>query len=51
MTIQRELGEIEGISLVEGDPAAKEITIEWDKPATLEEIKSTLAEINYPAAA
>ena len=51
MTIQRELGEIEGISLVEGDPDAKEITIEWDKPATLEEIKSTLVEINYPAAA
>ena len=51
MTIQRELAEIDGVSQVEGDSAKKEIIIQWDKPATLEEIKSTLAEINYPAAA
>ena len=50
MTIQRELGEIHGVSKVEGDPATKEITVEWDSPATLEKIKSTLKEINYPAA-
>ena len=50
MTIKRELGEIEGISRVEGDPERKEITVQWDSPATLEEIKSTLKEINYPAA-
>lgn len=49
MTIQRELAEISGVSKVEGDPAAKEITIDWDAPATLEKIKSTLREINYPA--
>ena len=49
MTIQRELTEIDGVSKVEGDPAAKEITIDWDAPATLEKIKSTLKEINYPA--
>jgi len=48
MSIQRELGEIEGISKVEGDPEKKEITIEWDLPATPEKIKSTLKEINYP---
>jgi len=48
MSIQRELGEIEGISKVEGDPEKKEITIEWDLPATQEKIKSTLKEINYP---
>ena len=50
MTIQRELGEIDGVSKVEGDPTAKEITVEWDAPASLEKIKSTLKEINYPAA-
>jgi len=33
MTIQRELGEINGVSKVEGDPTAKEITVEWDAPA------------------
>ncbi len=50
MSIQRELGEIDGVSKVEGDPAAREITVEWDAPATLERIKSALKEIDYPAA-
>ena len=48
MSIQRELGEMEGISKVAGDPEKKEITIAWDLPATPEKIKSTLKEINYP---
>jgi hypothetical protein len=34
---------------VEGDPNTKEITVDWDAPATLEKIKSHLKEINYPA--
>ena len=50
MTIKRELGEIDGVSKVEGDPVAKKITVEWDAPSSLEKIKSTLKEINYPAA-
>jgi copper chaperone len=50
MTIQRELGEIDGVKNVEGNPTTKEITVEWDTPATLESIKSTLKEINYPVA-
>ena len=50
MTIKRELGEVAGVSNVEGDPAGKNITLEWDSPATLEKIKEVLAEINYPAA-
>ena len=50
MTIQRELGEIEGVSNVEGDPTSKEVTVNYDAPATLERIQSTLREINYPAA-
>jgi copper chaperone CopZ len=49
MTIQRELGEIEGVSKVGGDPNAKEITVDYDAPATADKIKSTLKEINYPA--
>lgn len=49
MNIKRELGDIDGVSTVEGDPERKEITAEWDAPATLEKIKSTLKEINYPA--
>jgi copper chaperone len=50
MTIKKELGEVAGVSKVEGDPASKSITLEWDSPATLEKIKETLREINYPAA-
>jgi copper chaperone CopZ len=50
VTIQRELNGLEGIRKVEGDPAAKEITVEWENPATLEKIKSALEEIDYPAA-
>ena len=50
MSIKRELSEIEGVSKVEGDVDTKKITVEWDAPATLERLKSTLNEINYPAA-
>ncbi|MGD9076336.1 MAG: heavy-metal-associated domain-containing protein [Desulfobacteraceae bacterium] len=48
MTIQRELGEVEGVSKVEGDPNAKEILVDYDAPATVDKIKSMLREINYP---
>lgn len=51
MTIKRELGELKGVSKVDGDSQKKEITVSWDAPATLDKIKSTLKEINYPAAA
>lgn len=49
MAIKRELGEMEGVTKVEGDPGKKEIILEWDAPASLDKIKSTLSEINYPA--
>ena len=49
MTIKRELEEIKGIKEVEGDATTKKITVQWDLPATVEKIKSTLKEINYPA--
>jgi copper chaperone len=50
MSIKNELIGIEGISNVEGDPDSKKVTVEYNAPATLEKIKSTLEEINYPAA-
>ncbi len=50
MTIKRELGEIQGVAKVEGDPQKKEITVEWNSPASLEKITATLREINFPAA-
>ena len=48
MTIKNELSEINGILKIEGDPVAKNITVEWDTPATLKKITDTLEEINYP---
>ncbi len=49
-TITNELGEINGVSEVQGDPAKKEVTVQWDSPASLEIILATLKEINFPAA-
>lgn len=48
MTIKNELSELEGVKAVEGDPAIKSIIVEWEEPATLEIIRETLKEINYP---
>lgn len=50
MTIKNELSEVDGVKSIEGDPDAESIVIEWDSPASIEKIKETLKEINYPAA-
>ena len=50
MNIKNELSEMEGVKSVEGSPEAKSIVVEWESPASLEKIKETLTEINYPAA-
>ena len=50
MAIKNELSEIKGVAGVEGDVDSKTIIVNWDSPATLEEIKTKLKEINYPAA-
>ncbi|MBN2123457.1 MAG: heavy-metal-associated domain-containing protein [Deltaproteobacteria bacterium] len=50
MTIKKELDELDGVRKVEGNPETREILVEWDAPATLERIRETLGEINYPAA-
>jgi hypothetical protein len=50
MTIQRELGELEGVVSATGDVQTKTVTVEWKSPATWDGIKSLLDEINYPAA-
>lgn len=49
MTIKNELSELEGVSGVEGNVDDKTVTVSWDAPASLEKIKETLKEINYPA--
>ena len=49
MAIKNELTEIKGIVTVEGNPAEKQITVEWNAPLTLDKIQDFLKDINYPA--
>jgi copper chaperone len=49
MSIKNELGELQGVKRVEGNPENRQITVEFEPPATLESIRNTLKEINYPA--
>lgn len=49
MTIQREVGDLEGVMAVEGDAMNKKVTVKWDNPATWEKIEDTLKEAGYPA--
>lgn len=49
MTIKNELSELVGVKIVEGDTKNKTITVEWESSTTLQEIRDTLKEINYPA--
>jgi copper chaperone CopZ len=47
-SIKNELAELDGIVTVEGSAENKTVTVTWNPPATLEKIRSILAEINYP---
>lgn len=49
-TIKNELGQIAGVKQVEGDVPSKTVTVEWGDPATWEQIRSLLAEIDYAPA-
>ena len=49
MNIKNELSEMEGVNSVDGSPEAKSIMVEFEAPATLDRIKESLKEINYPA--
>jgi copper chaperone len=51
MTIERELGELEGVVSVKAEEANKTVTVEWNEPpASWDGIKDLLVEINYPPA-
>lgn len=49
-TIKMELGDLSGVQQVEADVDSKQVTVEWDAPATWDEIKDLLVEIGYPPA-
>jgi copper chaperone CopZ len=49
MTIEREVGELEGVVSVKAEAANKTVTIDWNEPpASWDTIQSLLVEINYP---
>jgi copper chaperone len=50
MTITKELKALTGIRKVEGSPQSKTVEVEWETPATEQQIRATLNEINFPAA-
>jgi copper chaperone len=47
--IESELIQMEGVTSVKADAATKTVTVKWDAPASMAQIRATLAEINYPA--
>lgn len=49
MTIKNELSEIQGVKSVQGDENAKQVTVDYEAPADLDQIREKLKEINYPA--
>lgn len=50
-TVEMEVSEIEGVRDVKADVETQQAAVTFDEPATEEQIKTLLAEINYPVAA
>ncbi|RIK43930.1 MAG: heavy metal transporter [Chloroflexi bacterium] len=48
-TIQNEVGELAGVQDVKANEQTQLVTIQYDPPATEEQIKALMAEIGYPA--
>lgn len=49
-TIKMEVGELAGVKHVTADVDSRQVTVEWDAPATWDSIAALLQEINYPPA-
>ena len=47
-TIEMEVRELAGVQSVQADMNTKKVQISFEAPATEDQIKSLLAEINYP---
>lgn len=50
-TIQTEVADLQGVKTVKADLGTKKVEVTYDTPASEEQIKTLLAEINYPVAA
>ena len=51
LTVEREVSELAGITKATVDVELKQLTVEFETPATLLQIQGLLLEIGYPAAA
>ena len=51
LTVEREVSELAGITKATVDVDLKQLTVEFETPATLVQIQGLLQEIGYPAAA
>jgi copper chaperone CopZ len=49
-TIQSEVSDLAGVKSVQADQASKQVTIQWESPATWQQIEALLREINYAPA-
>jgi copper chaperone len=50
MTIKNELGDLNGVQAVQADQESRMVTVQYDAPASWDQIKNLLVEINYPPA-
>lgn len=51
MTIQRELGDLDGVQTVNAEEISKQVTVSWDpKKMDWTVITDTMKEINFPPA-
>jgi copper chaperone CopZ len=48
MNIKREVSEVPGVKSVEGDANTKDVTVQWEAPATWEQIVAAMKEAGYP---
>ncbi len=49
-TIKDEVSSLQGVRFVSGDVDTKTVTVEWDKPATWQQIQEALTKIEYAPA-
>ena len=49
-TVETEVSELVGVVSVKAEQDTKQVTVEWNDPASWDNIKSLLVEINYPPA-
>lgn len=47
-TIEMEVAELEGVQSVKAEEATKQVTVNFDAPASWDSIKELLVEIEYP---